>query len=273
MENDLEMTKIRVIFMGKDKPSVIKALEQLLAKNIEITAIVGPTKDKITYGRSSLKETAKKNGIKFVEDIEIYEKLRKGNESNFLKEIDLVISFLYWKKIKSSLIKLPRIGCINFHPAALPDFRGVAGYSIAILEKMSHWGVSAHFIDEDFDTGDIINVKRFKINSNKETAFSLEQKSQEKLLNLFNETINKLLRTKKIPRKKQSKKVGRYISKKYFEKLRKINPGDSKEVINRKIRAFWYPPFSGAYVKIKNQEFTILNDELLKEIGNRYHKD
>lgn len=55
MENDLGMTKIRVIFMGKDKPSVIKALEQLLIKNIEIMAIVGRLKRNIIYGRSWVK--------------------------------------------------------------------------------------------------------------------------------------------------------------------------------------------------------------------------
>ena len=42
---------------------------------------------------------------------------------------------------------LGRIGCLNFHPAPLPDLRGVGGYNVAILEGMREWGVSCHFVD------------------------------------------------------------------------------------------------------------------------------
>ena len=43
-------------------------------------------------------------------------------------------------------------------------------------------------------------------------------------------------------------------------------------MINRKISAFWFPPFAGAYIKIKNQEFTIINQKILDEINNKSSK-
>ena len=78
-------------------------------------------------------------------------------------DVDVVISFLFWKLIREPLISLGRVGCLNFHPAPLPDFRGVGGYNVAILEGLSSWGVSCHFVDERFDTGDVVEVERFPI--------------------------------------------------------------------------------------------------------------
>ena len=96
-----------------------------------------------------------------------------------------MISFLFWKLIREPLVSLGRIGCLNFHPAPLPDLRGLGGYNVAILEGMREWGVSCHFVDESFDTGDLVEVERFPIDPDSATAFSLDLESQERLLGLF----------------------------------------------------------------------------------------
>jgi methionyl-tRNA formyltransferase len=215
----------------------------------------------------SLVSLAKKEGIETIPYEKIYEIIQDESELDRLglHDIDLIISYLFWKKIKSPLLQLPKIGCINFHPAPLPDFRGVNGYSFAIYENLSEWGVSAHFVDEDFDTGDIIKVNKFSINSLKETSFSLERKSQEEMLNLFKEIIDMLNVGKSLTRIPQNN--GKYRSKEEFEELRKIKETDSLDQIERKIRAFWYPPYEGAVIKIKNKEFTIINKHILEEIS------
>ena len=151
------------------------------------------------------------------------------------------------------MIKLPKIGCINFHPAPLPEFRGVSPYSFGILEDFPYWGVTAHFIDKDFDTGDIIKVKKFDVDLKMETSLSLEEKRQVYLFYLFKEIITIVLEDKKLPRVKQNK--GRYFSYKEFERQRQINESDSIEIVNKKIRAFWYPLLPGAYVKIQGKTF------------------
>ena len=74
--------------------------------------------------------------------------------------VDVVISFLFPKLIREPLCPLGRVGCLNFHPAPLPDYRGLGGYNIAILEGL-RVGVSCHFVDERFDTGDLVEVERF----------------------------------------------------------------------------------------------------------------
>ena len=45
----------------------------------------------------------------------------------------------------------------------------------------------------------------------------------------------------------------------------KANPrGDN---IEKKIRAFWFPPYDGAYVEINGQKYTLINRQLLEEIA------
>lgn len=263
---------MRAIFLGKDKPSVISALKFMVKKKIEVVMVVGPIGNDVVLGQEKLVDVAEQMGIPTATDDQLYEILDSKKSPDFeqLQNIDLVISFLFWKKIKKPLISLPKIGCINFHAAPLPDFRGVNGYSFAIYENFPYWGVSAHLVDESIDSGDIIKVSKFDIDPKLETAFSLEQKSQVTLLELFEEVIEMVMRDETFKTYPQGK--GHYFSKEDFEKLRKIQPDDSLEKIERKIRAFWYPPYGGACLELQGKEFTLINEKLLEEINEKYWK-
>lgn len=251
--------------MGKDKNSSLKGLKYLIKKGIRVVAVV----EQFGEGKGKLIEFAKKNKIKTVSYKEMISSLStKDKLPNYLNDVDLVISFLFWERIKKPLIDLPKIGCINFHPAPLPDFRGLGGYNIAIYENLSQWGVSAHFVDETLDTGDIIKVCRFDINPEEETAFSLEQKSQDQLLKLFKEVMDMVCTNGSLSRTPQGK--GRYITREEFEQLKKIKSTDTIAQIKRKIRAFWYPPYMGASFKLKGVEFTLVSKELLEKLSEEH---
>jgi len=266
---------MRVIYMGKS-PSSVDGLKYLIEKNIKVVVVVALAENQPVFWQEKLSTAARRYGLPIATDNELYDTLGKEKKSDprckySLENIDLVISLGFWKRIKKPLIELPRIGCINFHPAPLPDFRGMGGtYNFAIYEGLPYWGVSAHFVDESFDTGDLIKVLKFNIDPEKETAFSLRQKSHEFLIRLFKEVIDLVCETDTLPRIPQGE--GRYVSKQDFEKLRKINPFDTLEEINRKIRALWCPPFGGAFIKIRGEEFTLVNERILKEIGEKYWK-
>ena len=254
--------------MGKDKPVVIEALKFLVENGFDIAKVVGPLENQPIYKGRKLNDVAKKLGIETTTDEKLYEIIEK--DKKILENIDLVVSFLYWKKIKKPLIELPKIACINFHSSPLPEFRGVNGYSFAIMQDLDYWGVSAHLVDESFDAGKIIKVKKFNIDLKKETAFSLEQRSQKELFQLYKEIISQIKNKKNIETVPQEN--GIYYSMEKFEELRKISENDSLEDIERKIRAFWYPPHGGANIKLKGEEFTLVNKKLLEEIRDMYWK-
>lgn len=191
---------------------------------------------------------------------EIIEKINHGFE------VDLIISFLYPNKIREPLISSPKLGCINFHPAPLPMYKGVAPYVRAIMDGVDEWGVTAHFIDEEIDTGDIIKIDYFKINQNEETSESLSVKSRGLLFKLFIDILNDIKDGVTLPKTKQN--GGKYFSMNDFEKLREISIEDSKEIIERKTRAFWCPPFDGAYINMNGVDVITIPKCILRKMGD-----
>ena len=157
---------MRIVFMGKSKRSVVRALDLLVERDAEVVAVVAAEADRWARESQRLDLAARRHGLALVPEAELYASPPSG--------VELVISFLYPRRIREPVLSLGRIGCLNFHPAPLPDFRGVGGYNVAILEGLDEWGVSCHFVDETFDTGDIVEVERFSIDPDAHTALSLD---------------------------------------------------------------------------------------------------
>jgi methionyl-tRNA formyltransferase len=244
--------------MGKHKRSAVRALEHLVDSGWEVTAVVAPEPDALARPPQRLDQAAERLGLRLAGVDEVYAELEAG------AEVDLAISFLFWERIREPLISRPRIGCLNFHPAPLPDMRGLGGYNVAIAEGMEEWGVSAHFVDERFDTGDLVAVERFPI-ARAETAFSLDLKSQERLYQLFADVADRALRGEELPRTPQGD--GRYVSREEFEELRRIKPGED---VGRKVRAFWYPPYPGATVDVDGRALSVVDESLMEELAELY---
>lgn len=248
---------MRVVFMGKSKRSSVRALDWLVANGAEVVAVVAPEPDRWTHQQQRLDLAAERLDLPLTTDDELH--------ADPPEAVDLVISFLFWRLIREPLLSLGRVGCLNFHPAPLPDFRGVGGYNVAVLEGLAEWGVSCHFVDEQLDTGDIVEVERFPIDPQTETAFSLDLKSQERLLGLFTRVMERALVGEPLPREPQG--PGRYVSRAEFERLRAVGPGDDLE---RKVRAFWYPPHPGATVELDGHRLSLVDEGLLADVADAY---
>ena len=91
---------------------------------------------------------------------------------------DLVISIYLNQLIKRELIQLPRLGCLNIHPALLPRNRGLFPYFWAMTNGEPETGVTLHWVDERFDTGDLLLQEVLLIEPN-DTMTSLQYKSAQ----------------------------------------------------------------------------------------------
>jgi methionyl-tRNA formyltransferase len=248
---------MKVVYLAKSKRSAALALDWLVAEGIEVAAVVASELDAFTREEQRVDLVAKRHGLWLTTDAELYE--------HPPEDVDAVISFLFWKRIREPLLSLGRIGCLNFHPAPLPDMRGLGGYNVAVLEGMSEWGVSCHFVDPEFDTGDLVEVERFPIDPDSATAFSLDLESQERLLALFKRVMTRVRDGEELPRTPQGE--GRYVDREEFESLRRVRPGDD---LDRKLRAFWYPPYPGAVVEVDGRELTLVSEQLLADAAEAY---
>ena len=257
---------MRVLFMGKHKRSAARALAHLVECGCELPAVVAPEPDDSVHPDQRLDLVAQANGLPLVSDEDVYAALADPDGAALpLRELDLVVSFLFGRRIREPLVSHGRIGCLNFHPAPLPDFRGLGGYNVAVLEGRREWGVSCHFVDEELDTGDLVAVERFPIDPDTATAFSLDLESQERLYRLFTGVIGRLLRGEQLPRTPQGD--GRYVTRDELERLRVLRPGDD---VQRKLRAFWYPPWPGAVVEVEGRTLTLVDERLLDDVAGAY---
>jgi methionyl-tRNA formyltransferase len=245
--------------MAKAKRSAARALEWLVVEGVDVAVVVAAEPDELTRDDQRVDLVAREHGLALVSEEELY--------ASPPEDVDVVVSFLFWNRIREPLLSLGRIGCLNFHPAPLPDLRGVGGYNVAVLEGMSEWGVSCHFVDAELDTGDIVEVERFAIDPDTATALSVDVDSQERLYELFKRVMRRVLADEELPRTPQGE--GRYVSREEFEGMRRIRPGDD---LDRKLRAFWYPPYPGAVVEVDGRDLTLVDETLLAELARLYRE-
>lgn len=89
-------------------------------------------------------------------DPEVIEELRA-----FDPEVIVVVA--YAKLIPKAILEMPRLGCINVHPSLLPRHRGAIPIQASIMAGDRETGVWTFYMDEGYDTGDLILCRKAEI--------------------------------------------------------------------------------------------------------------
>ena len=251
---------MKMIFMGRKKQSA-ELLEWTLKQGIEIVSVC-------TDNQFENSPTARKAGELGIPVISMKE--AEEHVTAHPGEIDLAVSYLYWKRIRKPLIEGPNFGCINFHPAILPDWKGCAGYNIAILKKLPKWGVTAHYVDETIDTGKIIRVNTFDFDCRTATAQSLEKITQDELVGLYKQIILEVKEKGRLETLDLDNSKGTYISRDQMNEMKKITEEDlNSDDLDYKVRAFWFPPYDGAYIEKNGRRYTLVDKEILDTLVDK----
>lgn len=99
---------------------------------------------------------------------------------------DIGISFMYQYKVPKE--QIDGHTWFNFHPAPLPEYKGRNLCYQAIMNGEKEFGATLHYMDENFDTGDIIEVERFAIHK-WDTSETLSERTIDISKNLFSEYL------------------------------------------------------------------------------------
>lgn len=93
--------------------------------------------------------------------------------------------FLAWwpRIIPGFIIKIPKVGVVNFHPSFLPYNRG-KNYNFWTIVEDTPFGVTLHFVDEGIDSGDILFQSSIK-KSWEDSGGSLYSKAKREIVLLF----------------------------------------------------------------------------------------
>lgn len=134
--------------------------------------------------------------------VELFNKTEFKNSSEFLQRLSInqpnliaLLGFLW--KVPSYMVEAFPHKIVNLHPALLPKFGGKGMYGHFVHEAVkaaneTETGISIHFVNENFDEGELI--AQFKVELNEQdTANSIAEKIHVLEQKFVSETIIKLL--------------------------------------------------------------------------------
>lgn len=235
--------KKRILFVGMPDMALV-CLNKLVSKGINIVGVVPPSKDDPTH--KLMVDTALSLGLEVIDyNISLSDKGFLQRIKNLNIDLGVVSSFN--KRLPKELLQLSKDGFINLHPSKLPDYRGANPYSHVIINGEEQSAITLHFMDENFDTGDIISQYCFNLDLN-ETMGTLFARTNQMCASMLYEALD-YYETNKFPRKPQIQgdnfKTAPSLS---FEKNNVfIDWNKSAEEIERFIRGL--NPFIGALTR------------------------
>ena len=127
-------------------------------------------------------------------DMNFSDLLEKKLEKN---SIDLIVLAGFLLKIPEKIINLYDKKIINIHPSLLPKYGGKGMYGKYVHESVLknnelESSVTIHFVNKNYDEGDIILQKKFSLSKN-ETIKSLSHKIHSLEMSCFPKVIEKIL--------------------------------------------------------------------------------
>lgn len=179
---------------------------------------------------------------------------RRVNASEFVRSIvdlapDLNLSVSYDQILRRPVLETARLGFINFHAGKLPDYRGRNVINWAIINSEIEIGLTAHFMDEGIDTGDIILQRTLRIGWT-DTYSDVLSRVIEAFPELVVETVRQIA-DGRVKRRPQAHLMGTYFAKRE-DGDEWLDWSDTSRNLYNKIRAITHPG-PGARTLLKDQ--------------------
>lgn len=155
----MTMTKndLRVLFMGTPDFAE-QSLKALYDNDFNVIGVfTQPDKPKnrgMKLTMSPVKELALSKGTPVYQPTT----LRNGEALDIIKKLkpDIIAVVAYGKILPTEILEYPKLGCINIHGSLLPKYRGSAPIQWTVLNGDKVAGVTAMYMAEGMDTGDMI---------------------------------------------------------------------------------------------------------------------
>lgn len=177
-------------------------------------------------------------------------------------KVDILLSVNYLFIIERDVIDVPKKCAINFHGSLLPKYRGRTPHVWAIINNEKETGITAHFIADGCDTGDILYQERVQID-NECTGAELLADFASRYPEIINKVIG-LLESDSLPKYKQQESKATYFSKRSpIDGV--INWHWQRERIFNWVRA-QAKPYPGAFTFYRGKKI-ILHEIIFSDLG------
>jgi len=166
-------------------------------------------------------------------------------------QADAIVSVQFPRLLSREVLDAVGGRAWNLHLAPLPKYRGFNGPTLALLAGDDSYGVTLHWVDADADTGDIAYSAEWPIPASA-TALSLYDEAERQGLRLLRLLYRRISADKIPPRHPQG--PGGYWRRDAIDAYREIR---SWEEVDRKARAFHFPPFPPAFIDLSGVKYWV----------------
>ncbi len=242
----------KIVFMGTPEFAVT-ILDGIISAGYQVAAVV-TTPDKPAGRGQKVSESAVKQYAISNELLVLQPEKLKSEDftialSNLKADLFVVVAC---RMLPEVVWSMPLKGTINLHASLLPNYRGAAPINWAIINGEKETGVTTFFIEQEIDTGEILERTSIPIEEN-ETAGELHDKLMRLGSKLVVQSIEKIF-TGNYVAINQNTILGNSIPKlapKIFKHDCKINWNESAVSVHNFIRGL--SPYPGAWCQIENQ--------------------
>ena len=136
--------------------------------------------------------------------------LNSAKAIEVLQTLNVDLGVVYGADIlKRPVFSLPRLGCINLHKGKLPEYRGHTPGFWEIYDGQTSASVTVHFIDDGWDTGDVLNTDSIPISPG-DTPDTLNRKLEDLGARVLRQSVGEIgqgrvKRTKQPPHRFESR--------------------------------------------------------------------
>jgi len=248
---------MRIVFMGSPD-FAIPSLEKLYQSDHDIVSVVSNVDKRRGRGGDTSPTAVKKKALELglpvieveeLDDPDFYQKLKSLDADLFV-----VVAF---RILPPNILELPAEGAINLHASLLPKYRGAAPIHWAIINGEEKTGCTVFFLDEQVDTGNIIQQSETSIGPN-ETTGDVYKRLKKLGSELLVESIDEISQgTYELQPQDDTKATP---APKLFTDDCKIDFDQPVEQVHNKIRGL--SPFPTAWAELDDLKFNIYRSEI-----------
>jgi len=248
---------MRVVFFGTPDFAV-PTLERLIASRHQVVEVVSKPDKPVGRHREIAQPPVVVRALRH--DIPIFQpkSLKNPQAERHIADVgaDVAVVVAYGKLIPSSMLGVPRLGCVNLHPSLLPRHRGPSPIQWALVCGDRVTGVTTMLLDEGMDTGPILLQRKVEV-APTETADHLAVRLAAAGADLMLETLDGLEKGSITPRPQPEDGANvTPMLRRSFAKIDWSMP--ARQLVNR-LRGFtpWpglYTAFRGGRLKIYGLE-------------------
>ena len=148
---------LKIVFFGTPDFAVT-SLKTIVENGYNVVGVVTATDKMAGRGHklstSPVKNFALSKGLKILQPEKLKDPVFIEELKSLEADLFVVIAF---RMLPEIVWKMPPLGTFNLHASLLPKYRGAAPINHAIINGESKSGVTTFFLQQEIDTGDIID--------------------------------------------------------------------------------------------------------------------